>query len=546
MRKFSRDAELLFGAAAASALVLSPKHIHHTSYCGICDELAAVMESLDKTEWDVIISGTGLPQSLLALSLSRSDLNILHVDHNGYYGGNEAAFALGEAEDWAQKNSGDTQSTFSHAEIVKPSDDSSAKEQLAQSRAYSLALAPQLVYTRSSLLPALVSSRTHEQLEFQAVGSWFTVSLSSDASDSQGTMPPFARVPSGREDIFSDDTLDLRAKRSLTKFLRFVSTYDTEEQQEQWERINGKPAVQSLREDFGLKAEAAIAPLLALALTSSPPDATTMAEVVPKIARHIRSAGFFGPGFSAVVPKWGGLSEVAQVACRAGAVGGGVYVLGKGVTGVAQKDDRSSEVELSDGEKVSGKWLVGCPDDLPSTLRPQASSDASEKTTRIICVISSPLAKLFPATSEGGVTPAGAVVVATSGDPKEPPVHIIAHSSDSGECPQGQCVLYASTASSAGFEHLDAAIGSLLRSFDEVTVPKVLWSLRFQQALPLFPSETSNEQQQNVIELRPLPTDVALPESVLEDVKRAWNKIKGDTEDEFMKFPPREGEEEEL
>ena len=67
MRKFSRDAELLFGAAAASALVLSPKHIHHTSYCGICDELAAVMESLDKTEWDVIISGTGLPQSLLAL-----------------------------------------------------------------------------------------------------------------------------------------------------------------------------------------------------------------------------------------------------------------------------------------------------------------------------------------------------------------------------------------------------------------------------------------------------------------------------------------------
>lgn len=25
------------------------------------------MESLDKTEWDVIISGTGLPQSLLAL-----------------------------------------------------------------------------------------------------------------------------------------------------------------------------------------------------------------------------------------------------------------------------------------------------------------------------------------------------------------------------------------------------------------------------------------------------------------------------------------------
>ncbi|KAI6863079.1 hypothetical protein KC338_g4338 [Hortaea werneckii] len=504
------------------------------------------MESLDKTEWDVIISGTGLPQSLLALSLSRSGLNILHVDRNGYYGGNEAAFVLSEAEDWAQKHSGDTQGTFSHAEVVRPSDDSSAKEQLGQSRAYSLALAPQLVYTRSSLLPALVSSRTHEQLEFQAVGSWFTVSIPSDDSGSQETTPSFARVPSGREDIFSDDTLDLRAKRSLTKFLRFVSTYDTEEQQEQWERINGKAAVQSLREDFGLKAEAAIAPLLALALTSSSPDAATMAEVVPKIARHIRSTGLFGPGFSAVLPKWGGLSEVAQVACRAGAVGGGVYVLGKGINGVAQKDDGASEVELSDGEKVSGKWLVGCSDDLPSSLRSQASSEASEKIARSISVISSPLANLFPATSEGGVTPAGAVVVATSGDAKEPPVHIIAHSSDSGECPQGQCILYAFTASSAGFRHLEAAIGSLLRTSGDETEPKVLWSLRFQQTSPVFSSEPADEYQQKVIELRPLPTDVALSECVLEDVKQAWSKIKGDTADEFMKFPPREGEEEEF
>lgn len=109
-----------------------------------------------------------------------------------------------------------------------------------------------------------------------------------------------------------------------------------------------------------------------------------------------------------------------------------------------------------------------------------------------------------------------------------------------------QGVLYAFTASSAGFRHLDAAVGNLLRSSGDQVEPKVLWSLRFQQTLPLSPSEPDNEQQQNAIELRPLPTDVALSESVLEDVKRAWSKIKGDTEDEFMKFPPREGEEEEF
>ena len=106
-------------------------------------------------------------------------------------------------------------------------------------------------------------------------------------------------------------------------------------------------------------------------------------------------------------------------------------------------------------------------------------------------------------------------------------------------------ILYAFTAS-AGFRHLEAATESLLRSSGDETEPKVLWSLRFQQTLPVFSSEPANEYQQKVIELRPLPTDVALPECVLEDVKQAWSKIKSDTADEFMKFPPREGEEEEF
>jgi RAB protein geranylgeranyltransferase component A len=61
------------------------------------------MESLAETPWDVIISGTGLAQSLLALALSRSGKNVLHVDRNPYYGGSEAAFSLQEAEEWASK-----------------------------------------------------------------------------------------------------------------------------------------------------------------------------------------------------------------------------------------------------------------------------------------------------------------------------------------------------------------------------------------------------------------------------------------------------------
>ena len=337
-----------------------------------------------------------------------------------------------EAEEWAEKHANTPDRSFSDASTTRPhpAAEEAEQNQLGPSRAYSLALAPQLVYARSSLLPTLVSSRTHGQLEFQAVGSFFVVNA--------GTETRCTRVPSGREDVFSDNTLDLRSKRSLMKFLRFVGNY--EEEQERWEAVRHKAVTVSLREDFGLQAEAAVAPLLALALTPGSAQDTSMTQAVSRIARHLRSTGMFGAGFAAILPKWGGLAEVAQVACRACAVGGGVYVLNKGITSASNIDSGDVTTELSDGEKITTKWLVGCPEDLPTSIRPtQAESKERETVTRSINIVSSPLTSVFPPTSEDGVTPAGAVVVVETGDANSAPVQLLVHSSDSGECPVGQC-----------------------------------------------------------------------------------------------------------
>lgn len=279
-------------------------------------------------------------------------------------------------------------------------------------------------------------------MDFQAVGSWFTISAPLSIQQEQSIIPTMMKVPSGREDIFADNTLDLRAKRSLTKFLRFVSAYDTDELQAQWASIRDKPVAQSLREDFGLRTDAAVAPLLGLALVPSSSDTTVMAYLVPRIARHMRSTGLFGPGFSAVLPKWGGLAEVAQVACRACAVGGGVYVLGQDAASASTTEDGRTEVKLSGSEKVTTKWLVGCVDDLPHSFSQQTGKEDGKPWPRSITIVSSPLTSLFPTTSEGGVTPAGAVIAVDSPDSDEPPVHIVAHASDSGECPQGQCMFF--------------------------------------------------------------------------------------------------------
>ncbi|XP_010640962.1 rab proteins geranylgeranyltransferase component A 2 [Fukomys damarensis] len=59
------------------------------------------------TEFDVVIIGTGLPESILAAACSRSGQRVLHVDSRSYYGGNWASFSFSGLLSWleCQQNS---------------------------------------------------------------------------------------------------------------------------------------------------------------------------------------------------------------------------------------------------------------------------------------------------------------------------------------------------------------------------------------------------------------------------------------------------------
>nr|OQO18239.1 hypothetical protein B0A51_13573 [Rachicladosporium sp. CCFEE 5018] len=488
------------------------------------------METLDGTEWDVVIVGTNLPQSLLALSLSRSGKTVLHIDRKEYYGGNEAALSLSEAETWAARHAGDSSAsenaTFSNARIETTEATGDAK--LSQSRAYSLALAPQVIYTQSKLLPALVSSRTHGQLEFQAVGSWFVLQPGDSTSN-------LVRVPSGREDIFQDQSFDLRTKRSLMKFLRFVGNY--EEQPEIWQDATEQPFPDFLQQKFGLPQSLHPA-LLSLTLASTTSATTTTAYALPCIARHLRSIGLFGPGFGAVIPKWGGLAEIAQVACRAGAVGGAVYVLNKGLDHIDPAGDEDFHLTLSGGEKVRTCWLAGSAEEVLAKV--PTPPHAGRGLTKSISIIAAPLPRLFPVTAEGGVTPAGAVIAVPATAPDGPPVYIMAHSADAGECPSTQCVLYASVALpfEEGQARLSTAVATLLASIGGEMVPAPLWTMQYHQH---DLGETAKASHPHCIVLPPLSIDNALADSLLEDVKQAWRQIMTEDEANFLRFDVREG-----
>lgn len=327
-----------------------------------------------------------------------------------------------------------------------------------------------MIYARSNLVPALVSSKVYRQLEFLAVGSWWI----HDANEArQGGSPEgeeeattilqdqkiLRKIPGSREDVFADKSIDLRSTRSLMKVLKLAadagahSTIVSESGDQPW------PDYLASRYNIGSKLQA---PLQALTLSPAPPSRTSVAYAVPQMHRHLTSIGIFGPGFGAVVPKWGGLAEIAQVACRAGAVGGGVYVLKIGIesidipvqppaspTTAERTDHLLPTIKLEGGDEVKARWIIGTPSTLHNfSAEIPKQQMTSVEVTHITAIISSALTSLFPPPAEGSPPPASTVAVLPPGTIRPlqslsfadmPAIYLIIHSSDTGECPEGQC-----------------------------------------------------------------------------------------------------------
>jgi len=355
----------------------------------------------------------------------------------------EAAFSLDEAEAWATRHAAPFDAAahsaaapplFASAAFAKsdPQSGTATETRLSPSRAYSLALAPQIIHSRSELVSQLVSSRAFRQLEFLAVGAFHVFDPASCT---------LARVPSTREDVFATTSIPARSKRALIKFLKFVLEHDTEPNLSAWlPHSDVELAAFLAGPEAGFRLDQDLrAYIVSMTLTTD--GRVSVADGLRVLHTHLTSMGMFGPGFAAVYPKWGGSSEIAQMACRAGAVGGAVYMLGTGVRDFKSAGAESGvQVTLADGLDLQTKLLVR------SSERVETAPDAlPPPAARLTVVVDDPLPSLFEAVVEGSPTPAVAIVafpqhtLADDDGNKFPfPIYALAHSSETGECPAGQ------------------------------------------------------------------------------------------------------------
>ncbi|EPQ59734.1 FAD/NAD P-binding domain-containing protein [Gloeophyllum trabeum ATCC 11539] len=366
---------------------------------------------MSETHFEVIVLGTGLTESITAAALSKAGFKVAHLDENPYYGGDEASLTLDELAQWADErtlsSSASEPSRYAAAQRAKFRSVSRSGSVLPNSRQYSLSLSPSVIPSNGPATSSLIGSGVsryggYKLLERIAV------------FDRLGKV---RNVPGSKEDVFKSKDLSLVDKRRLMRFLMFASG-----------EFEGKPELAGnettpfpdfLRNKFSLKQDVIDAITYALAFCTSSFDPTLPA--LHRIRRYLLSSGRYGAS-PFLVGQYGGAGEIAQGFCRASAVHGGVYILGRKILSITHIElssppdgtEPAFSLQLDDLEdRLTADLIISSPDYVSPELRsiagllPPDTLDASQGTSsvaRCIAIFDGPV--IFP-TSPSQQTLAG-------------------------------------------------------------------------------------------------------------------------------------------
>ncbi|KAI9466570.1 FAD/NAD-P-binding domain-containing protein [Lactarius psammicola] len=305
--------------------------------------------------FDVIIFGTGLVESIAAAALSKAGVKVAHLDHNPYYGGDEASLTLDELARWAD-------------------DRSESSENSGKSSSYLYRPTSQihihLAVWIGSLLSSLIASGVSRYGGYRLLE---RVGIYSSSSGLQN-------VPGSKEDVFKS-SLSLIEKRRLMRFLVFASGDFEGSKELQGHEQTAFPDF--LTSQFSLTQEMVDAIAYALAFCSSTTDAT-----FPAMTRLRSYLPVFRAGF-----------------CRVSAVNGGVYILDKKVEKItAPSPGGKFVVELDDfPEPLTADVLIAAHDQLPTELHPPAQGVSLSVFARCTVVVDKPIP--FPPLLSSGEGP---------------------------------------------------------------------------------------------------------------------------------------------
>ncbi|XP_053659096.1 rab proteins geranylgeranyltransferase component A [Anopheles marshallii] len=297
------------------------------------------MEDDLPTEFDLIVIGTGLAESIIAAAASRVGKTVLHLDTNDYYGGYWASFNLetfrkcvqpasptDSAPEEAINNNflrlnslptavqNGRERWYNFAE--KGDVDGWNREKIEREyRRFNIDLAPKLLYARGAMVDLLISSNICRYTEFRALDRVATV------WDGR-----IMTVPCSRSDVFTSKEVNVVEKRLLMKFLQSCATY--EEDAEAKDELEGETFLEHLQK-HKLTPNLVHYVLCAIAMGN---ERTPCRDGVAAVKKFLMSLGHYGNS-PFLFPVYG-CGEIPQCFCRLCAVFGGIYCLNKAIDGI--------------------------------------------------------------------------------------------------------------------------------------------------------------------------------------------------------------------
>mmetsp|Transcript_26686 Transcript_26686/g.87507 ORF Transcript_26686/g.87507 Transcript_26686/m.87507 type:complete len:590 (+) Transcript_26686:68-1837(+) len=308
---------------------------------GAEEEEEAFSVRVEPEEFDVVVVGTGLVESLVAGAAAKLGKRVLHVDSEAAYGAEWAALGLEEMADLVlrREEGGSAASAASAGVLLSPETvllpggevDVAPEVGPGPHRGFILDRAPKLAHCSGAFVDTLVRSGAYRYVEFKALEGTYVWQ--------DGVLQP---VPASRTEVFRDRTLPAGDKRALMKFLKtsmeacdgaLVARGEGAASAE-WEgHAPAAPMVVDPSEPFarflerqGLSERLRSVVMYAIAMLDDA-DGVGAEAGMAAVHQYLTSIGRFGAGQGAFLAPLYGVGELPQAFCRLAAVSGAVYVL---------------------------------------------------------------------------------------------------------------------------------------------------------------------------------------------------------------------------
>ncbi|VDO03389.1 unnamed protein product [Rodentolepis nana] len=372
------------------------------------------------TDFDVVVVGTGLTESMVCSSLSVTGSTVLHIDRHNFYGSfmttvrfndmlkldeywfptdqiNELTadqgFNLAVLNKSLLKN---FSSTFcfsnSNVEVVDEifrgngvlSPQQAARkwtknDLIRDLKSTDFDLLPRAIFAESPIVNSLIRSSVCRYLEFLPINRLLffnpngiddrvfasTDSKTSRVNSHQHPAVPsllsslLVKVPVSRGDVFRTRILSLSQKRMLVSFFEWCVTYEQDPSSHvdiEESDYLDRPLMDYLQEKRGLDVFVSRIVTNCLAFSEG---SITLKDALPRFRRLVSSMNRVSP-FPLLWPRFG-CGELPQSFCRMCAVFSGIYCLGRTLTAVypnTTNGRRRYRVRLSTGEEVSTSCIL--------------------------------------------------------------------------------------------------------------------------------------------------------------------------------------------